>query len=157
VTALADPISRADRARLLGRLAEAPEPVPLHRRRPEAAGVTALTVTPAGSQGGLAAPARAVPGIRPRRGERPPATGADPAGLAGEPLLDLAAQAPDRRLGLAQLGEHPRLDGHLPDEGIEVRGGEAHDGICESLLRGRPGHVTSIAVTSGTTERTTSL
>jgi hypothetical protein len=165
VTAIAGRLSRADRAslereqelaeldRLMrqpGGLAEAPEPPPLHRRRAEAVPVTALTVTVPGPQGGLTAPARAIPGIRAGRSERSAAADAHPAGLAGEPLLDLATQAPDRRLGLAQLGDHPRLDGYLclSDEGIEAVDAAGQDEISEPPLPGMAGHVTNIAVTA---------
>ena len=113
--------------------------------------MTTLSVTAPGPEGSLTAPARAVTGIRPRRGERPPAAGTLPAGFVGEPLLDLPSQAPDRRLGLAQLVDHPRLDGDLPDEGVEAVNAAGQDEIREPPLRGKPGHVTTIAVTERTT------
>jgi len=158
----------AELARLMRQpasLADAPEPVPLHRK-PVPAAVTALPVTAPGPQGSLTTPARAVPGIGARRGERPPAVGAYPAGLAGESLLHLPSQPPDRCLGRAQLGDHPWLDGHLPDEGIEAVDAAGRDDIREPPLRGMPGHVTTISVTpepetqhragrDATTERTT--
>jgi len=127
--------------------------------------VTALTVTTPGPQGGLTAPARAVPGIRPRRGERPPAGCAYPAADAGEPLFHLPSHAPDRRLGRAQLGDHPRLDSHFLAEDLETEDALGQDGVLEPLLGGTPGHVTTIAVThepvplhcaGRDTERTTS-
>jgi hypothetical protein len=148
-----------ERARLLERLAElrgtdrlmreagglagTPEPPPLHRL-----GVTGLAVTPAGSQGGLAAPSRAVPGIGPCRGERPPAASARlPAG-AGEPFLHLPAQAPDGRLGGPQLGDHPRLDDHVAAEvGEGHRDADGENHIAQPFLRGLDSHVTTIAVT----------
>jgi hypothetical protein len=161
MTALADLLKPADRERLLervreldeladlmrqpGGLAEAPEPVPLHRTRD----VTALPVTTPGPQGGLTAPARAVPAVRPP-GERRTAPGARAQRRPGEPLLDLSAHAPDRRLGLTQFGDQPRLHGHLLAEGIEVEAVAGQDVVDEPLVGGRPGHVTTIAVTPET-------
>lgn len=157
MTALAD-LSRADRQRLAARLRDldeladlmrergglpaAPEPAPLCRARD----VTDLAVTPPGSQGGLTAPARAVPPVRPP-GERAAARGAQPRRRPGEPQLHLPAQAPDRRLGRAQLMDHPPLDGHVPDERVEVVNPKGQDEIRKPPLRGMPGHVTTIAVT----------
>jgi hypothetical protein len=101
MTARAQLLTHADRVRLErereldqlarlmrepGGLAEAPEPVPLHRK-PVPAAVTTLPVTAPEPQGSLTTPARAVPGIGARRGERPPAAGAHPAGLACESVI----------------------------------------------------------------------
>jgi hypothetical protein len=156
-------LSRADRERLatrvrelheLGDLMRRPgllsspdEPPPLHRSH----AVTALPVTAPGTESSLTAPARAVPLVRPP-GEPAVAPSTDPRRPI-EPLLHLPAQPPDRRLGRAQLGDHPRLDGHLADKGIEVNDAEGRDGIDEPLLDGMPGHVTTISVTppEGTT------
>jgi hypothetical protein len=125
-----------------GTLAATCEPQPLHRSR----AVTTLAVTSAvPTVGGLTAPARAVPPVRPA-GERPAAPGTD-ARCPVESLLELSAQVPDRHLGGAQLVDHPRLHGHLPDEGIEVLDAAGQNEIRKSSLRGVPGHVTTIAVT----------
>lgn len=109
--------------------------------------VTNLAVTSTRPQGSLSAPARAVTGIRPRSGERLPAAGARLAVRAGEPLLNLPAQTPDGRLGLAQFDDHPRLDAHLA-EVLEAAGNaSAKDDALQAFLQGLLGHVTTVVVT----------
>jgi hypothetical protein len=104
---------------------------------------------------GLPAPVRAVLPVR-APGDRMAAPGASPRLLTGQLLLDLDPQTTDSGLSPAQLVYHPWLDlqvglrarAHRPQDRVQVAvdGTDGQDDVLESLLRGTPSHITTIAV-----------
>lgn len=80
-------------------------------------------------------------------GDRMAASGASARLLARQALLELAPQPSNRSLTLAQLVHHPGFGLHIAHrlQG-DVEGADRQGHIHEPLLRGTPGHITTIAV-----------